>query len=127
MIKIILIAIVSGTICLYLKSINSEYFALSLIASGILLLFETISYLTTTFEFISELIELSNIDSEIIKIILKITLIGVLIEFTASLLNDFGFNSLALKITFLGKIIILSVSIPIFYSVFNIIKNLLEI
>ena len=42
-----------------------------------------------------------------VKVILKMVGIGYLVEFSAGILNDFGQNSLADKLVFCGKIVVL--------------------
>lgn len=125
MLKIISIAIICAIIILYLKSINTEFALLASIGAGIIILFFTIDYLTATFAFINKMVNLSGIDREYYKIIFKITAIGYIVEFASSTVNDFGLKSLSEKITFVGKLIILTTALPIFYAVFNLITGLI--
>ncbi len=126
MVKIVAVALLCACVIIYLKSINSELTLLVTVASGIILLSFAFTYLTNIFSFFNKLAELTGIDNELYKIIFKITTIGYLVEFGAGILNDFGLNSLAQKLIFAGKIIIFTVSIPIFYAVLNLITGLLQ-
>jgi len=126
MIQIVALTILFAIIIVYLKSVNSEIALIALVGAGIILSSYAFSYLTQTFDFINKLIELTKIDKGIFKIIFKITAIGYLIEFGAGTINDFGLKSLADKLVFVGKIIILSVSMPIFYALFNLISGLIQ-
>lgn len=126
MVKIILIAMVCAILILYLKNINSELALLATIGSGIIILFFVFDYLTEIFGFINKLINLSGIDKDLYAIIFKTTAIGYLIEFSADTIRDFGLNSLADKLIFLGKIIILSMSLPIIYAVFNLLIGVMQ-
>lgn len=126
MIKIVSIAIVFAIIILYLKSINNELAFLATIGAGIILLFSLINYISQTFDFLTSLVELSGLDNNFYKIIFKITAIGYLIEFGASTLQDFGLKSLSEKLIFAGKIIILSVSLPIIYAIYNLMTGLIS-
>lgn len=125
MLKIITIAIVCAIIILYLRNINNEIALLASIGAGIIILFFAFDYLTETFTFINKIIDLSGIDKEYYKIIFKITAIGYIVEFASSTVNDFGLKSLSDKITLVGKIVIITTSLPIFYAVFNLITGLL--
>ncbi len=125
MLKVVSIAIVFAIIILYLRNVNSEIALLASVGAGIILLFYGLQYLSETFLFINKIVELSGIDKEYYKIIFKITAIGYIVEFASSTVNDFGLKSLADKITFLGKIIILTTSLPIFYAIFNLITGML--
>ena len=84
-----------------------------------------IDYLTETVTFIQKLKSLSNINNEIYKIIFKIIGIGYLTEFTSSTLIDFGLDSMSKKIVFVGKIVILTVSIPLFNSILDLLSQLI--
>lgn len=55
----------------------------------------------------------SNINSKFLGILLKITGIAILTEFAVSICKDSGENAIASKIDLGGKIIIISISIPI--------------
>ena len=125
MLKVISIAIIFAILILYLRSINPEIALLASIGAGIIVLFYSLEYLSSTFSFINVIVDSSGIDKEYYKIIFKITAIGYLVEFASSTVNDFGLKSLSDKITFIGKIIILTTALPIFYAVFNLITGLL--
>jgi stage III sporulation protein AD len=126
MLKLVAIAIVAAILIIYLKSVNSEYSLLATIAAGIVLVFYTLEYLTKTFDVINQLVTMSGIDSELYLIIFKITAIGYLVEFAADTVNDFGLKSLADKLVFAGKLIIFCVSMPIIYSVINMLVGLMK-
>ena len=82
-------------------------------------------YLGGIFDFLNKIVELSGIDNSFYQIILKITAIGYLTEFGAEMVNDLGFKGLSDKLVFVGKILILSISLPVFYAVFNLLTGLI--
>ena len=94
--------------------------------SGITLIILSLDYLTVTFEFFNRLISLSGIDKETFRIILKITAIAYLVEFGAGTIEDFGLKGLSNKLVFIGKFVILGLSFPIIYSVFNMFYGILS-
>jgi len=126
MFEIIIVALISAIIIVYLKSANSELYIFALIASGIIILSLSLQYLSETFIFINQIIESSGIDREFYIIIFKITAIGYLIEFGSETIRDMGLNSLADKLIFTGKIIIFCVATPILYAVLNLLVGLLQ-
>lgn len=126
MIKIVFIALICAIIIVYLKSTNSELALLATIGASIIVIFFTIDYLAETYDFLNKLISLTGVDNELYVIIFKITAIGYLIEFGASIIEDFGVKSLADKLVFAGKLIIFSISLPILYAVFNLLIGLLQ-
>ncbi len=126
MFQIVSITIVCALIIVILKSISSEYASIAIVASGIILLGISIKYLTENLQFFNKIFEMTNLSDDILRIIYKITAIGYLIEFGAGTVEDFGLKSLADKLVFVGKLIILSVSLPIIYSVINVITVLVQ-
>ncbi len=69
--------------------------------------------------------ETTGIKSSMVKIILKMVGIGYLVEFSAGILNDFGQNSVADKLVFCGKAVVLILAIPILESVLSLVSKLL--
>ncbi|MBQ9782283.1 MAG: hypothetical protein IJW26_03765 [Clostridia bacterium] len=117
--KIIAVGIICAIIIVYLKSVNSEFCIPVSVCAGILLLTMTATYVTDFISIFSDVAKISGIDGSILKLILKIVAISYLIEFSATLIEDFGLKSIADKVVFAGKIVILTMSAPI-------IKNLIE-
>ena len=120
MLQIVFVAIICAVITIYLKNINVELSILSSIMSGIILLNLVLIEFGEVFDFFDKIINLTGIDEGLYKIIFKIIAIGYLIEFSASLVEDFGMKSLSTKLIFAGKIIILTTSLPIIYSILSI-------
>ena len=126
MIKIVAIVIIFAVIIIYLKTINPELAILAGVAAGVILIIYSLSYLTKVYEFINQIIELSGVNKEYYIIIFKISAIAYLIEFSADTLVDFGLKSLAEKLVFIGKVTILSMSLPIIYNIINLLVELLK-
>lgn len=126
MIRIVIIALICSVIIIYLKSVNSELALPATIGSGIIVLYLALGYVADTFSVFSTLIDMSGVSGSMFGIILKITGVGYLIEFGAGTVEDFGLKSLADKLVLAGKIIILGMSMPIFYAVINLIKGLVS-
>lgn len=125
MVKIVALALALGVIVVYLKSVNSELYVLALIGSGIVLLYASLEYFISTYNFLSAIINATGVSSDFFSIIFKIVAIGYLTEFAAGTLEDAGLKSLAGKLVLIGKMIIIGVSMPIIYAVFNLVSGLL--
>lgn len=123
MVKIVGVALVSAILIVYLKSINSELALLATIASTIILMFFSLEYIIETHKFINKIIEYTNLDNEFFIILYKIFAIGYIVEFGARIIRDFGMNSLSDKLIFVGKLIILCLSLPIIYSLFDLLTG----
>lgn len=125
MVKIVALSILLSILVLYLKSINSDLYSLALVGSGILIIYYGLEYITNTYGFILSIMENAGLNNELYKIIIKIIAIGYLIEFGAGICEDLGFKSLSDKLILVGKVVILSLSLPIFYALFNLINGLI--
>ncbi|MBR1867677.1 MAG: hypothetical protein IJ800_03755 [Clostridia bacterium] len=118
--KIVAVGVVSALIIVYLKYINSELTMPVTICSGIILLLTTVSYSTEFIGVLNEITAISGIDTKVFSIIIKIVAISYLVEFSASLIDDFGLKSISDKVVFAGRLVILTMSMPI-------VKNLIEV
>lgn len=126
MIKIVSIALVVSIIIIYLKNINGELAILATIVGSLIIIGFSFDYIQQIVVEIGQMIKLSGLNSSFFKIIFKVTAIAYLVEFGANIIMDFGLNSLASKLHFVGKIMILSLSLPIFYSVFNLLMGIIQ-
>ena len=119
------IAFITAVAALNLKNTKPELaFAVTVTGSIILLLF-TFEMLKSSLTIFQKIAETTGLDSSLIKILLKMVGIGYLVEFSAGVLNDFGQNSVADKLVFCGKVIVLILAIPILESVLTLISRLL--
>ena len=66
----------------------------------------------------------SSIDSTYIKIILKVIGISYIIEFGKDICKDAGESAIANKMEMAGKVIIVSLSIPVVASLIDIVTEL---
>ena len=119
------IAFVTAVAALVLKGTKPELaFAVTVAGSIILLLF-VFEVFKGSVSIFGDIASETGIDSSLVKILLKMVGIGYLVEFSAGILNDFGQNSVADKLVFCGKVVILVLAIPILESVLTLIKQLL--
>ena len=119
------IAFITAVAALILKGTKPELaFAVTIAGSIILLLF-VFDVFRDSIAIFGEIANEAGINSSLIKILLKMIGIGYLVEFSAGILTDFGSDSVADKLVFCGKVVILVLSIPILESVLTLIKQLL--
>lgn len=124
--KIILLAITAALLCYYLKSINSNLFLPALLVSGIVILNYSIDYILAVSSYFTKLFESLKINSSVFILLLKVCVIGYAIEFSAGLIEDLGIKNLSDKLIFVGKILLLSMSLPIFNSLFDLMLNFIN-
>ena len=119
------IAFVTAVAAIILKETKPELAFVVTIAGSIILLLFIFNVMRESIGIFGEIADITGIDAPLVKILLKMVGIGYLVEFSAGILADFGQNSLADKLVFCGKILILILAIPIIESVLELIVSLL--
>ena len=112
MINIIAISIISAILYILTKKYCPEYSILIEIISIVLLIWTAYPYLCDVIDFYTGFSESSGMDSDYVKIILKVTGVAIITQFSSDICKDSGENALAVKIEFAGKTIIMSLAIP---------------
>lgn len=117
--KIIAVGLISALIIICLKSANSELAAPVSIASGLLILLMTVSYVKEFVSFFKDMANVVGMDDGIYKIVLKVLAISYLSEFASGAVEDLGQKNLSEKIQFASKTIMIVLAMPL-------LKNLIE-
>ena len=123
--QLIGIALITAVAALLVKGTKPELaFAITIAGSVILLLF-VLEVFRGSIDIFAEITQMTGLDAVIVRTLLKMVGIGYLVEFSAGILSDFGQNSLADKLIFCGKILILVLAVPILESVLSLVGELL--
>ena len=121
--KIVAIGIVAAILIVFLKEQKKEYAILLSIVAGVMLLLLTLTKLEPIVSVIQKLYLNIPIDTSYIVLILKVIGISYLIEFGKDICKDAGENAIANKIEIAGKVIIVSISIPVVTAVLETITQ----
>jgi len=124
-IKIIGIGIISLIVLIIVKQYKPEFSAIISIVAGIIIFSLVFDRITGIINILKSLTNKIGINSTYISILLKITGIAILTEFAVSVCKDAGETAIASKIDFGGKIIIISISIPIITALLEIIVQVM--
>lgn len=124
-IKIIGIGLISLIIIIILKQYRPEFTIYVSIVAGILIIMLSMDKLTGIINILTTLSNKTGLNSEYLGILLKITGIAMLTEFAVSICNDAGESAIATKVDLGGKIIIISISIPIIVALLELIVKIL--
>ena len=119
------VAFVTAVAAILLKATKPELSLAVTIAGSIILLLFVFDLLQGSVSIFQKIAETTGIEFSLVKTVLKMIGIGYLVEFSAGILNDFGQNSLADKLVFCGKVVILILAIPILENVLSLIVKLL--
>ena len=124
-VKIVGIGFISLIIIVILKEYKKDFAVYAELIGGAIILYILIDYLKDIVDFVSSL-SVTGISSSFILLLIKITGISILTEFAVSVCNDMGESAIASKIDLGGKLLIVSLSIPIITSVLSGLIGLLE-
>ena len=124
-IKIIGIAFIAVIIIVILKEYRPEFAIYASIIAGVLILALASNTLSGIIDMIKSISNKTNINSEFLVILIKITGIAILTEFAVSICKDAGESAIASKVDVGGKIIIISMSIPIINALIDTVVKVL--
>ena len=119
------IALITAVAAILVKSTKPELALAVTIAGSVILLLFVLEVFRGSIGIFTEIAEMTGLDAAIVKTLLKMVGIGYLVEFSAGILNDFGQNSIADKLVFCGKILVLILAVPILESILELISDLL--
>lgn len=113
LIKIIGIGFITVILTIILKEYKKDFAIYIILVGGALILYFSFETLLDVVNFLKDLSSKGKIDNSFISLLLKITGISILSEFAVSICKDCGENSIASKIDLGGKILVISLSIPV--------------
>ncbi|MBQ7410328.1 MAG: hypothetical protein IJW20_02990 [Clostridia bacterium] len=121
--KIIGIGFLTLIVSIILKEYKKEYAIYCVLIGGAIIIFFSLETINSIIKFIKEFSLKYN--NGFIEVLLKITGISILTEYAVSICKDSGESSIANKIDFGGKIIVISMSIPIISNTLSSLTQLL--
>lgn len=124
-IKIIGIGLTALVIIIVVRQYKPEFtLYISLLAGALILLF-IMQKLEGIIDLLTTLSNKTAINNEFLTLLIKITGIAFLTEFAVSLCKDSGESAIANKVDMGGKVIIVSMSIPIISSLLQTVVEVL--
>ena len=124
-IKIISIGLISLVIIVILKQYKPEFAVYASLAASILIMSLVFEKLFGVINLLNSLASKTSINTTFIALLIKITGIAVLTEFAVSICKDSGETAIASKIDMGGKVVIISMSIPIISALLETIIKIL--
>jgi len=124
-IKIAGIGLISLIVIVVIKQYRPEFAVYVSIIAGLLIMGFVISKLSGIVEILKSLANKASLSNNFLGILIKITGIAILTEFTTSICKDAGEGAIATKVDLGGKVIIMSMSIPIISSLLETILKIL--
>lgn len=124
-VKIIGVGLTATIIIIILKQYKPEFTIYASLIAGAIILYMVMDKLNGVVSILQSLVNKTGAGSTFLGILLKITGIAILTEFAVSICKDSGETAIASKIDLGGKIIIISISIPIITALLELIINIL--
>ena len=123
--KIIAIAIVTVFASILVKHAKPEISIIIAIAGSIIIIIMSIKSLSNIVSVFYDIFHKTGVETSLLAPLFKIIAIGYITEFGANICLDAGVSSIADKVLFCGKLIILVVALPIITTVIDMVVMLL--
>lgn len=124
-IKIIGIGLIALILIMILKQYKPEFVIYVSLIAGALILALTFSKISGIIDLLNNLAGKISIHREFVTLLIKITGIAILTEFAVSVCKDSGESAIASKIDMGGKVMMVSMSIPIMAGLLETILKIL--
>ncbi len=124
-IKIACLGLSGVMLGLFLKQIKSPFAELISLATCLLIIFYTLTRLSSVFELINTIGGYFSEQKDYFKILLKIIGITYVADFASNICKDAGYSAIAGQIEIFGKISILAISSPIILALLETIYGFL--
>lgn len=124
--QIAVIAITAALLSMMVKQYKPELALLIPLAAGILIFFLVLSPLSGILEALRSIAASAGVNTEAMGILLKALGICLLTQFASNTCKDAGETALAAKVELGGKIIILTLAVPLLQSVVSLVSKLIE-
>ena len=124
-IKIIGVGLIALIIIIILKQYRPEFVIYVSIIAGVIILILIMDKVSAIIDLLTSLSNKTVINNEFLVLLIKITGIAYLTEFSVSICKDSGETAIANKIDIGGKVLIISMSIPIIASLLETIIKIL--
>ena len=124
-VKIIGIGLIALIIIVIIKQYKPEFAIYVSLGAGILIFALIAAKMSGIIDILKSLASKTAINSDFLVLLIKITGIAILTEFAVSICKDSGESAIASKIDLGGKVIIMSMSIPIMSSLLETIIRIL--
>lgn len=124
--KIGITAVIIAVFCVLLKRVSAEYAIICSLCGCVFFVMLASGEIYSLFSEFYSMAEESGIDSGFINIVLKITGISYIGQFSAHLCRDAGETAIASNVELCTKVIVMVVGMPVITSLFSVISSVAE-
>lgn len=126
MMKVVAGTLIAAILGIILQKQGKEYALVLVMAVSAIGVCLALNYIKPVISFLEKLQELSSIDGEVLRILLKAVGVGVISEICCAICTDSGNASLGKMLQILSASLILWLSLPILEQVMDLIVEVLE-
>ena len=125
LLKILAVALITVFASILVKQTRAEIAMIISIAGSILIIVMIVDSISSVLSSFYGIFQTTGVDTTLLTPLFKIIAIGYITEFGANICLDAGASSVADKVLFAGKLVILLVALPIVTTVINMVVSLL--
>lgn len=122
-VKLLGVALLSCAAAVILRAYKPELVISFVIAAGCVLLLSVLEALTGIFSDLRAALARYGIDARYMGVAIRVIGIAYLIQFASNICKDAGENALSGKVEMVGRVLILSVSIPVILDILDILAR----
>ncbi|MGI6318719.1 MAG: stage III sporulation protein AD [Firmicutes bacterium] len=116
-VQVVGFGVIAAVSILFIRQSRPDIAHLLSIGAGVVIVVYVLGYLRMVIDVITDLALEAEINTIFLRTLLRVIGVAYLAEFGAQVCRDAGENSIAAKIEFAGKIIILIMAVPILMAV----------
>jgi len=124
--KIVGLSLAAVTVVLVLRAYRPELAVQAAVAAGVVLLLIAVTELSGVMAMIDQIVAKYGLNSEHIKVVIKVIGIAYLAQFAAQTCRDAGEGAIASKVELVGRVLIVTVAVPVVISILDVLGTLLH-
>ncbi len=124
--KIVGLGLAAAVLAVFVKNWRTEIAIMISLAAAAIIFFAMVPYLKTVLENFKDISNQIGLDVKYITVVLKVIGIAYLTQFGAELCRDAGECAIASKIEFGGKVIIMTLSMPVMYQFLEVVDTIIR-
>ena len=125
LLKILAVALATVFAHIIVKQTRPEIAMIISIAGSVLIIVMIVDSLSSVISSFYNIFQTTGVDTTLLTPLFKIIAIGYITEFGANICQDAGASSVADKVLFAGKLVILLVALPIVTTVIDMVVSIL--
>lgn len=124
--KIVGIGLAAAVLAVFIKNWKPELAMQVSLVATVIIFASFLPYLKTLIDMLRDISTQAGIEARYISIVLKVIGIAYVAQFASELCQDAGESAIASKIEVAGKVIIMTISMPVIYSLLEVVNEIIR-